>query len=131
MAKAAKVKEIMVTTPNKVGMLAEVAGIVSGAGVNILALCAYAMEGKANFLMLTSDNAKALGALKAKKMTVEEVPAVSVTLANKVGAAKELADKIAKAGVDISYCYGSTGNGSEALFVFSAKDIDKAVAACA
>lgn len=131
MAKASKVKEIVVTTPDKVGMLAEVTGIVAGAGVNILAICAYAMEGQAKFIMLTSDNAKAVNALKAKKMSIQELDAVSVSLNNKVGAAKELAEKLAKAGVDLNYCYGSTGNGSEALFVLSAKDTNKALAACA
>lgn len=130
MAKASKIKEIIATTPNKVGMLAEVTNVVAGAGVNILALCAFAMEDKAKFMMLTSDNGKAASALKAKKIAVEEADVVSVTLSNKVGAAKELAEKLAKAEVDISYCYGSTGNGSEALFVLSVKDINKAIAAC-
>ena len=130
MAKASKVREIIATTPNKVGMLAEITGIVSGAGVNILAICAYAMQGEAKFIMLTSDNAKAVSALKAKKVSIQEADAVSVALSNKVGAAKELAEKLAKAGVDIDYCYGSTGNGSEAIFVLSTKDIQKAIAAC-
>jgi hypothetical protein len=131
MTKASKVKEIVATTPNKVGMLAEVTGIVAGAGVNILAICAYSMEGQAKFMMLTSDNAKALNALKGKKIATEESDVVSVSLSNKVGAAKELAEKLAKAGVDLNYCYGSIGNGSEALFVLSSKDINKALAACA
>lgn len=130
MANAVKVKEIIATTPDKAGMLAEVTNIVAGAGVNILALCAYAMEGNAKFLMLTSDNGKVISALKSKKIGVEEAEVVSVTLSNKVGAAKELAVKLAKAGVDIEYCYGSTGNGSEALFVVAAKNPDKALAAC-
>lgn len=131
MAKASKVKEIIATTPNKVGMLAEITGIVAGAGVNILAICAYNMQGQAKFMMLTSDNAKAVNALKGKKIAIEEADAVAVSLGNKVGAAKELAEKLAKAGVDLSYCYGSTGNGSEALFILSAKDTEKALAACA
>ena len=131
MAKASKVKQIVATTPNKVGMLAEVTAVAAGAGVNILAICAYSMEGQAKFMMLTSDNAKAITALKGKKIAAEETDVVSVSLSNKVGAAKELAEKLAKAGIDLNYCYGSTGNGSEALFVLSAKDINKAIAACA
>lgn len=130
MGKAGKVKEIIATTPNKAGMLAEVTGALAGAGVNILALCAYSMQGQAKFMMLTSDNGKAASALKGKKIAVEEAEVVSVTLGNKVGAMKELAEKIAKAGVDIEYCYGSTGNGSDALIVLSAKEINKLVAAC-
>lgn len=130
MAKVSKVKEIIATTPDKVGMLAEVTDAIASAGVNILAICAYAMEGHAKFMMLTSDNGKAMNALKMRKISAEEVDAISVSLSNKVGAAKELADKIAKAGIDISYCYGSTGNGSEALLVLATKDVNKALEAC-
>lgn len=130
MARASKVKEIIATTPNKVGMLAEVSSAIASAGVNILAICAYNMEGKAKFMMLTSDNSKAMNALKDKKISAQEVDAISVSLSNKVGAASELADRLAKAGVDLDYCYGSTGNGSEAVLVLSAKDIDKAIEAC-
>ncbi|MBI5123912.1 MAG: hypothetical protein HZA72_00660 [Candidatus Omnitrophica bacterium] len=130
MAKASKVKEIIATTPNKVGMLAEITDVLAGTGVNILAICAYAMEGKAIFMMLTSDNSKAVSALKGKEIDVKESDAISVSLNNKVGAAKELAEKLSKAGVDLDYCYGSTGNGSEAILVLSAKDINKALAVC-
>jgi len=130
MAKAIKVKQIIATTPNKMGMLAEVTSAIASVGVNILAVCAYAMEGNAKFMMLTSDNGKAINALKARKIGVEEVDAISVSLNNKAGVAKELAEKLAKAGVDIDYCYGSTGNGSEALLVLSAKDLNKALVAC-
>ena len=131
MAKANKVKEIVATAPDKAGMLAEVTGAVAGTGVNILALCAYAMEGKAVFMMVTSDNGKASSALKAKNISVRETDAVSVTLSNKPGAAKELADKLGRAGVSLSYCYGSTGNCPEALMILSAKDINKVIEACA
>ncbi len=130
MARASNVKEIIATMPNKIGMLAEVTDAITSAGVNILAICAYAMEGQAKFMMLTSDNGKAMNALKMRKISAEEVDAISVSLSNKVGAAKELADRIAKAGIDISYCYGSTGNGSEALLVLATKDINKALEAC-
>jgi hypothetical protein len=130
MAKATKVKEIIASTPDKAGMLAQITSVVAGTGVNILAICAYAMDGKARFLMLTSDNGKAMAALKSKNIGVEESDVISVTLANKVGAAKELSEKLAKAGVDLNYIYGSTGNGSEAILVLSAKDANKALEAC-
>ena len=96
MAKALKVKEIVATAPNKVGMLAEIANIVAGAGVNILAICAYSMEGKAVFMMVTADNERCVNALKDKKIDVKESEVVSVTLSNKVGAAKELAERLSQ-----------------------------------
>ena len=130
MAKATKVKEIVATTPNKVGMLAEITNAISDAGVNILAISAHSMGDKAKFCIITEDNQKAMEALKRKKLSAIESDAVSVSLSNKVGAAKELANKLAKAGIDLDYCYGSTGNGSEALLIFSTKDINKALELC-
>lgn len=130
MGKANRVKEITAVTPNKAGMLAEVTSAISDAGVNIIALNAYGMGDKAKFLIVTEDNQKAMNALKAKKFEVKEGEALSVSMSNKVGAAKELAQKLSKAGIDLNYCYGSTGNGSESLLIFSTKDIKKALEAC-
>ena len=130
MGQARRIREIQAVTPNKAGMLAEVASAIADAGVNIIALSASGMGKNAKFLIVTEDNQKAIAALKAKKFDVKEGEAVSVSLGNKVGAAKELAQKLAKAGIDLDYCYGSTGNGSESLLIFSTKDIEKAIGAC-
>lgn len=130
MAKVSKVKEIVATTPNKVGMLAKITNAISDAGVNIIAISAHAAGNKAKFMIVTEDNQKAMRALRKKKLIVGEGDAVSVTLSNKVGSARELANKLAKSGIDLNYCYGSTGNGSESLMVFSTKDVKKALKAC-
>lgn len=130
MAKVSKVKEIVATTPNKVGMLAKITNAISDAGVNIIAISAHTTGNKAKFMIVTEDNQKAMRALRKKKLIVGEGDAVSVTLSNKVGSARELANKLAKAGIDLNYCYGSTGNGSESLMVFSTKDVKKALKAC-
>ena len=130
MAKASKIREIVATTPNKVGMLADITNAIADAGVNVIAISAHAMGDKAKFMIVTEDNQKALKALKDKNLSALESDAVSVSLSNKVGAARELANKLAKDGIDLNYCYGSTGNGSEAIMVFSTKDIKRAIEIC-
>jgi len=127
MAQAKKVKELFVVTPNKVGMLAEVTDAIAAAGVNIVALAAYGMQDKAHFMIVAEDSQKAANALKAKRFEAKEREVLCVTLSNKVGAAREMAKKLAQAGVDLNSCYGSTGNGSEAFLIMSAKDMDKAL----
>ncbi len=127
MATVKKVKELLVVTPNKSGMLAEVTSAIADSGVNIIAMSAYGAGAKANFMIVTEDNQKAMNALRAKKFDVKEKEVVSVSLSNKIGAAKEMAEKLAKAGIDLDYCYGSTGNGQEALFLFSTKDVAKSL----
>lgn len=127
MAKGSKVNQLMVETPDEVGMMAKVCSAISDAGVNVKALCACAREGKGHFMLLTEDNAKAGQALKSVGFTVSEEEAVAIELENEVGAAKKIAQKLADAGVNLKYCYGSTGNGTMSLLVFNSNDNEKAL----
>ena len=128
MAVAKKVKEIFITTQNKVGMLAEISSVISTAGVNIAAICAYGEGDKANFMILTSDNLKAAGALKVKGHEVKDNEIVEVQLENKVGALEEMAKKLTEADIDINYVYGTVNKaGVPATLVFSSNNDDKAI----
>lgn len=108
MTKCSKGKELIITTEDKVGMLAEVTSAIAGQGVNISAVCAYSMEGKAIFMLLTSDYKKAKSAAASKGWKAEESDVVVVELPDKVGAAKEIADKLKAKGVNLRYIYGTT-----------------------
>jgi hypothetical protein len=127
MAKAIRVNNLIVETPDKVGMMAKVCSVISDAGVNIKAISASARGRKGHFMLLTEDNSKAKEALKSVGFKVKEEEAVAVELENEVGAAKRMARKLADAGVNLKYCYGSTGNGTMALLVFNSNDNEKAV----
>ena len=78
MAKAKKVKEISFSMPDKVGLLSEVTTAIAGAKVNITAICAYAMENSAYFMLTTDSNAKAKKALAPLGFTIEEGDVVEV-----------------------------------------------------
>lgn len=108
MTKCSKGKELIVTTEDKSGMLAEITSVITGQGVNISAICAYGMEGKAVFMMLTSDNQKAKTQAESKGWKAEESDVVVVELPDKVGAAKEIADKLKAKNVNLKYIYGTT-----------------------
>lgn len=127
MAKASKVNQLMVETPDEVGMMAKVCSAISDAGVNIRAISAYVKEGKGYFMLLTDDNSKAEEALESGGFSVSQEEAVAVELENEVGAAKRMAKKLADAGVNLKYCYGSTGDGEMALMVFNSDDNEKAI----
>lgn len=131
MAGAKKVKEITVITPDKAGMLYNVTSAVASSGVNIMAITAHGAAGnKAKFMLVTDNNAKAMKALKAKKFKVKENAAIAATLTDKVGEASRLARRLAKAGVDLDYCYGSATGKGKALLVFSTKDLTRALKVC-
>lgn len=127
MAKASKVNQLIVETPDEVGMMAKVCSAIADEGVNIRAISAYAKEGKGYFMLLTDDNSKAEQALKSAGFGVSQEEAVAVELENEVGAAKKMAKKLADAGVNLKKCYGSTGNGTMALLVFNSSDNEKAI----
>ncbi|MBU4149878.1 MAG: hypothetical protein KKB52_06015 [Candidatus Omnitrophica bacterium] len=108
MANCKKVKELVITTEDKAGMLSELTSNISAKGVNISAICAYSMEGKAIFMILTSDNQKAKAAAEGKGWKTDESEVVVVELADKVGAAKEIGEKLKAKNVNLRYCYGTT-----------------------
>lgn len=128
MAKAAIVKELIVKTPNRVGMLAEVAGIVAKSGANINALNAFGVENDAIFRIVTSDNAAAVKELKSKKIEVSEKDVVKVELENKSGMAGAMAEKIKSASIDIKYIYGTACNcACSCGLIFNTSDNKKTV----
>ena len=129
MAKVTKVNQLMVETTDEVGMMAKLCSAISDAGVNIKAICACAREGKGRFMLLTEDNSKAEQALKSGGFTASQEEVVAIELENEMGAAKKMTQKLADAGVNLKYCYGSTGNGTMALLVFNSNDNEKALKA--
>ena len=64
MAKVELRNEIMFKAPTRVGLLADVTEALRDAGVNILAIGAYDKGDMGEFLMITSNNKLAYGALE-------------------------------------------------------------------
>lgn len=127
MAKAKKSKQLSLTMSNKVGLLSEIGTALAGAKVNITAICAYGMENKAYFMLVTESNAKAKKALSPLKVKIEEEDVITVEMPNKVGELQKVAEKIADAGIDIYYMYGTAGTGKSSICVFKTADDTKAI----
>ena len=124
MAVAKKLKQLSFSLPNKVGLLAQVASAISKAKVNIEAICAYEMNDKGFFMLVTDSNAKAKTALTKLGANVEIEDVLVISVPNKVGQLEKLAKKIAEAGIDIYYAYGSPGSGKTTCLVFkTANDV--------
>ncbi len=127
MANARIAQELRVAAPNAVGLLAKVCTAVADAGVDIIAVCGYAIEDKGYIMLVTKDNEKAAEALRSAGYELSEHEVVLVKLENKVGAGKGATSKIAEAGIDIRYCYATASDGKYALTVFATGDNKKAV----
>ncbi len=122
-------KEISVTIVNKIGILADISEIIANHGINIEAVAGMAIDNKATLMILTSDNLRAIEALKQKgyKSAVEN-EVVVVELENKPGALKNVAKKLAAETIDIKHIYGSACVGEcPSKIVLSTSDNDKAV----
>lgn len=100
-------KQLLITVTNKVGTLAEVCSVVASSGINLIAICAYAVDNQGIIMFVCEDNEQAKGLLKAKNYDVREEEIVLLTLANKPGALQSVTEVIAAEGIDLTLIYGS------------------------
>jgi hypothetical protein len=124
-----KVTQIVLNLQSKPGVLANVAGALGKAGVNIEGICAAETAGRGKIRLLVSDAAKAEAALKAAKIRCGREEAISVSLENRPGALAEAAQKLAQAKVNIKCVYATTAGTGQAAVVFTVSNLSKAVAA--
>jgi len=110
------------TMSNSIGKLAEVTDGLKSAGVNILAMCAWA-EGDTGHLMLVADDPqKACENISPAVSECGWDDVVRVTAANSPGSLNEIAGKLAGAGIDIAFVYASTTDGPEATVILNTSD---------
>jgi hypothetical protein len=101
----------------------EITEALAKARINVEAICAYAWEElDASFMMVTDNNTKAKKVLSkmGAKVELEEVLALEVP--NKVGELNKATKKIAFAGIDIYYLYGSPAKGKMTLILKTEND---------
>ncbi len=110
MYKAELYKQLMIYVNNEVGKLAEVTRVISASGINLIAVCAYAVDNTGVIMFVTEDNEKAKKLLKTKKYDVREEEVVLISVQNKPGALELITKKIAEEGIDLTLLYGSVEN---------------------
>ena len=122
-------KEIVVTVPNKVGILANISRMMADHGINIEGVAGYAANNEAKIMLVTGDTLRAKEALqKAGYKNAKENEVVVVDLENKPGALKAISVKLADAKIDIKYTYGTAcPTGCPARLVLSTTDNEKAL----
>jgi hypothetical protein len=129
MAKAKKIKQLSFSMPDRPGLLTEITAAVSDAKVNINAICAYAMDNNAFFMLITDSNARTKKALAKMDIQPKEEDVIAVEMPNVVGSLQKVAKRISDAGVNINYMYGTTGTGKSSVCIFSTSDDKKAIKA--
>jgi hypothetical protein len=127
MAKAKKVKQLNFMMSDRAGLLSEASTALAGAKVNITNICAYGMQGEANFMLTVDSNAKAKKALAGLGVEIKEEDVFVVEMPNKPGELQKVAKRLADAGINILYMYGTTVAGRSATCIFATSDDARAI----
>ena len=124
-------KELVVTMPNKVGILANISKILADHGINVEGVAGYAQNNEAEIMIVADDTLRAKEALqKSGYKSIKENEIVIVDLVNKPGALKEIGSKLASENIDLKYVYGTAcPSGCPARLVLATSDNAKAVVA--
>ena len=113
---AKKTKELVFSTPNRVGVLSKVAGALKKAKVNILHAWACGTGLKGEFGLITSSNSRAAKALRKLGFRAKESPVLVVHLTNRIGALEQKARKLARAGINVK-CVSATSAGKRVSLI--------------
>ena len=120
--------QLVISGQSKPGVMAQVASVLGEAGVNIKAFSAPEVTGTGKLRLLVADLDGARAALKAANIKFSEETALVLSLENKPGALKEVADILTKARINIKcgYCTPSR-EGKRAIVVLTVSSTDKAL----
>jgi hypothetical protein len=120
--------QIVISGQSRPGVLAEVASVLGAAGVNIKAFSAPEVTGTGKLRLLVADLEAARSALREAKIKFAEETALVLSLENKPGALKDVADLLTKSRINIrcGYCTPSR-EGKRAIVVLTVSSTDKAL----
>ncbi|GIW71894.1 MAG: hypothetical protein KatS3mg102_1436 [Planctomycetota bacterium] len=115
-------EEIIVELDNRPGALAAVLDRLAQAGVNALAVCAYATDGKGAVHVVPDQVARAKEALRQAGVAFRTTLVVVAVTQDVPGAAAEIARRIAERGINLEHCYATGIGRGEARVVLRAAD---------
>ncbi len=127
MTRVFKMQELRITTDDKPGTLARVTGPIAEAKINVNAICAYRMEGKAYFHVITGNNEGAKASLAKAGLNVTQQDVVVVETTNESGTLFRASQQLAQAGVDLDYCYATASAAGNTWIVFATPTIERAM----
>lgn len=127
MAKVQLRNEILFKAPRHVGLLAEVAEALHGAGVNINAIGAYDKGEMGEFLLLTSNNRVTGDALAPLGGEIGLVPVVVAEVENNPGELALIARRLADAGINIAQIHATSTDAPTMTIVMLTDDETKVI----
>ena len=120
--------QLVISGQSKPGALARVTAVLGEVGVNIKAFSAPEVTGAGKLRLLVADLDGARAALRSAKIKFGEETALLLSLENKPGALRKVAELLMKSRINIKcgYCTPSR-EGKRALVVLTVSNTDKAL----
>ena len=123
-----RVEQISVFLENRTGRLAEVASILSQAGINIRALTVADTSDFGLLRMIVSDTEKARRVLKENGFTIGKHDVVAVEVVDQPGGLYHILDLLSRVGVNVEYMYAFVERcGENAVIIFRFDNTDEAI----
>ena len=123
-----KVEQISIFLENKSGRLAEVAGVLAKAEINIRALSLADTTDFGILRLIVNDTEKAKQVLKDNGFTVGKTAVIGVEVADKPGGLAEILNVMKDHNINVEYMYAfvqkSAGN---AIIIFRFDELEKAI----
>jgi hypothetical protein len=125
-----KVEQISIFLENKSGRLAEVAGILAAAGVNIRALSLADTAEFGILRLIVDQNDRAKRALTDGGFTVGKTEVVALEVADRPGGLAHILGALDRAGINVEYMYAFVHrSGDNAILIVRFEEPDSAIQA--
>ncbi len=125
-----KVEQISIFLENKSGRLAEVAGVLADAGVNIRALSLADTTDFGILRLIVNDTEKAKQVLKENGFTVGKTEVLAVEVQDRPGGLAAILNTMRDAGINVEYMYAFVQkSGGNAIIIFRFDELEKAISA--
>ena len=122
----AQVTQLVIRAEHKPGTLAQICSELAKVAVNITAIMAANTE-EHGIRIVAAPHAAAKKVLDGLRISYTEEPAIAVRLGDRPGALGRVTRKLADAGINVTYAYGSIVKGEErALIIMGVSDVAKA-----
>ncbi|MFT5170012.1 MAG: hypothetical protein ACI9F2_000514 [Lysobacterales bacterium] len=123
MFKAELSKQLMINILDEVGSLSDVTKTLTGAEINMLALCVYEVEGNVAIMLVTDDNNGAKSLLESCDYNVVEEEVILLEVPNQTGALQVVTDKFRESDINMRLLYGSVSEDNDkSMVVIIAED---------
>jgi len=122
------VEQISIFLENKSGRLAEVTGVLSGAGINIRALYLADTADFGILRLIVNDTEKARQVLRDRGFTVEKTRVVAIEVPDRPGGLSSILNTIKDEGINVEYMYAFVEkSGENAIVIFRFDEVERSI----